>query len=134
MSSFTNINSNNDRINKMIDFMQSKENATKMGGFYNDNIFKAIQSKILNARGNTGNMKETITPKSNKKNTGGFSQRTGSFKTAFPISTYNSTFSPRSLKSNSKRDRNSICSPISMKAFGCRSKKSATKMKNSTSK
>lgn len=97
-----------DRIQSMIELMQIKDQANKIGGFYNVNIFKAIQDKIMSSKGSTPNLKESTTPKANKKNAGGMTQRQGSFKSVFPISNYTSTLSPKSLKSGNKRDRTSI--------------------------
>ena len=131
-TSFTNLkNPHEDKIKNIMALLQNSGNAIKMSN-YNENIFKAIQSKIMNDKSGVKSFRENITPKSIKKNSGVFSNRTGSFKTAFATNTYNSTFSPRSLKSG-RKDRHSIWSPISMKAIGGH-KKSTSRAKHSHSK
>lgn len=130
--SFTNLkNPQDDRIRNIMALIQNSSNTMKMSN-YNENIFKAIQSKIMNNKPDMKSFRDNNTPKSIKKNSGVSSNRGGSFKTAFATNTYNSTFSPRSLKSG-KKDRHSILSPVSMKALGGH-KKSTSRIKNSHSK
>jgi hypothetical protein len=106
----------------------------QIGKFYNDNILKAIQTKIMSSKIAKLTPKEDITPRSTNKNTGGSTQRTNGFKSTAPISAYNTTtISPGSINL-SKKGRDNMYSPISMKAITHRNKKSPIKGKNSTSR
>lgn len=66
-----------------------------------------------------------------RNKSGGYTQRTGSFKNPLPISYNTSTFSPRGTDSV-RRERETIYSPVSMKAIQKKTKKGCKK--NSTSK
>ena len=122
-------------MKKIFDMIQSKSNTIKLGTFNNENIFKAIQSRLMNSKGSKVNLKEGNTPtKSGKKKSGGFTQRTGSFKSTKPVNSYNtSAFSPRSITSG-RKERETIYSPVSMKSYSKKSKKSSNKHKNSASR
>ena len=130
MQSMTSLNPKADeRIKKIMENMHNKEN----------NIFKAIQLKMMNSKLGVQNAKENSTPKSIKKPKEGLKNRMNSYKAIYPAGSYNSTFSPRSFSSN-KKERPTVYSPVSLKSarnlmskIG-KSKKSTSRSKNYSTK
>jgi hypothetical protein len=134
MASFSKMNHKNEQMKNIMDLLKNKNEGMQIGKFYNDSILKAIQTKIMSSKIGKLTPKEDITPRSINKNIGGSTQRTNGFKSTAPISAFNTTtISPGSI-TLSKKGRDNMYSPISMKAITHRNKKSPIKGKNSTSK
>jgi len=127
------LKTDDEKMKIILDLIKRNTQAKNSSSPLNDKIFKAVESKILGSGGNISKRKENLSPKSIKRTNILHSQRDPSYKTTFPTSTYYTTLSPRSI-TGSKRDRNSISSPINLKGMSSRRKKSTNKNKNSTSK